>query len=81
LLREGIDIGRLFVGKVDLEGLALHLILRRCKNNLVEFCYCQLQGVMVKLAKDKGPEGVTTYVKITYHKVHKNNAKKNPNNG
>jgi hypothetical protein len=43
LLREDIDIDWLFVGKVDLEEeLALHLILRRYKNNLVEFWYCRL---------------------------------------
>jgi hypothetical protein len=41
LLREDIDIGWLFVGKVDLEEEgALQNISKRCKNNLVEFHDC-----------------------------------------
>ncbi len=41
LLREDIDIGWLFLGKVDLEEeVALHFISKRCKNSFVELCDC-----------------------------------------
>jgi hypothetical protein len=37
LLKEDIDIGYLFVGKVNLEEeVVLHLIKGRCKDNLIE---------------------------------------------
>ncbi len=35
-LKEDIDIGYLFVGKVNLEEVTLQLIKGRCKDNLIE---------------------------------------------
>ncbi len=70
LLRKDIDIGWLFVGKADLEEEgALYNISKRCKNNLVEFCDYQLQGVMVKLGKAKDPKSITVDVTKTCDQV------------
>jgi hypothetical protein len=60
----------LFVGKVNLEEEgALQNISKRCKDNLVEFRDCQLQGIMVKLGKAKDPKLVTIDVTKTYDQV------------